>query len=176
MSSLIAKRYVRALLKDQSIDKVADLYNDIKQIASAYADEKFLSIISSSEVSIDAKIDLIVSFVDKNNDQLKNLIKILANNKRLDIIPNIADELKKEIAILKNSYEGVVYTNIKLNENDLESIQDKFAKKFNITLALTQNICDYDGIKVDIEGLGVEIGFSKERLKSQMIEHILKAV
>jgi hypothetical protein len=31
-------------------------------------------------------------------------------------------------------------------------------------------------IKVDIEGLGVEISFSKERLKAQMIEHILKAV
>ena len=60
--------------------------------------------------------------------------------------------------------------------SDLKSIQEKFAKKFEITLALTQNICTYDGIKVDIEGLGVEIAFSKDRLKSQMINHILKAV
>ena len=39
-----------------------------------------------------------------------------------------------------------------------------------------QNVCDYDGIKVDIDGLGVEISFSKDRLKSQLIDHILKAV
>ena len=45
-----------------------------------------------------------------------------------------------------------------------------------LALQLTQNICDYDGIKVDIDGLGVEVGFSKERLKSQLIHHILKAV
>jgi len=77
---------------------------------------------------------------------------------------------------LNNSYEGVGYTNVELDSSDLSSIQEKFAKKFDITLALTQNICDYDGIKVDIEGLGVEIGFSKDRFKSQMIEHILKAV
>jgi F-type H+-transporting ATPase subunit delta len=35
---------------------------------------------------------------------------------------------------------------------------------------------NYDGIKVDIDGLGVEIGFAKSKFKSQMIEHILKAV
>ena len=41
---------------------------------------------------------------------------------------------------------------------------------------MTQNICDYDGVKVSIDGLGVEVGFAKNRLKSQMIDHILKAV
>ena len=117
------------------------------------------------------------SFIKTNDNKvIENLLKLLAENKRLNIIPDIADELKKEIAILNNSYEGIVYTNIKLKSNDLSDIQNKFAKKFDIKLSLTQNICNYDGIKVDIEGLGVEIGFSKDRFKSQMIEHILKAV
>ena len=176
MSDLVAKRYVKALLDGASTDSVSSIYNDIKQIASAYTDEKFVTIISSTEVSTDKKVELITSFVENSEQGIKNLIKLLADNKRLNIVPQIASELKKEIAILTNSYEGVVYTNIELSGSDLKSIQDKFAKKFDITLALTQNICDYDGIKVDIEGLGVEIGFSKDRLKSQMIEHILKAV
>ena len=176
MSDLVAKRYVKALLKDASVNDVSAIYNDIKQIASAYADEKFLSIISSTEVTVAQKVELITSFVENSNQNIKNLIKLLADNKRLDKFPEIADELRKEIAILNNSYEGVVYTNVELSQSDLESMQEKFAKKFDVTLALTQNVCDYDGIKVDIEGLGVEIGFSKDRLKSQMIEHILKAV
>ena len=176
MNDLIAKRYVKALLKDQDVNSVSNIYNNIKNIALAYNDEKFISIVSSMEVPTSAKVELITSFIDEGNDNLNNLIKLLADNKRLNIIPGIANELKKEISKLSNSYEGVVYTNVELSQSDLSSIQEKFAKKFNITLALTQNICDYDGIKVDIEDLGVEIGFSKDRLKSQMIEHILKAI
>jgi len=176
MSNLVAKRYVKALLVGQDTNSATTIYNDIKTIASAYNDEKFLSIITSVEVKASAKIELISSFLDNDNKSIKNLLLILAENKRLMIIPDIAKELKEEIAILTNNYDGIVYTNVKLDETELTSIQEKFAKKFNITLALTQNICDYDGIKVDIEGLGVEIGFSKERLRSQMIEYILKAV
>ncbi len=176
MSNLIAKRYVKALLIDQDVASATKIYNEIKNIATAYNNNKFLSIISSSDIDTDAKIELINSFIETNDKSIKNLLKLLANNKRLNIVPYIADELKKEIAILTNSYEGIVYTSVELDENDLSSIQEKFAKKFDVTLALTQNICTYDGIKVDIEGLGVEIGFSKDRLKSQMIEHILKAV
>lgn len=177
MSNLIAKRYIKALLIDRNIDDITAIFNDIRDIARAYSDDKFLSIIASTEVSSDKKINLINSFIKtSNNKVIENLLKLLAENKRLNIIPNIADELKKEIAILNNSYEGIVYTNIKLKSDDLSEIQKKFARKFDIKLSLTQNICNYDGIKVDIEGLGVEIGFSKDRFKSQMIEHILKAV
>ncbi len=173
MSNLVAKRYVKALLSNDNISKISE---DISTISTAYADEKFISIITSSEVTSAKKVDLISSFIDTCSDELTNFLKLLAAKKRLNIIPDIADELRKEMAELDNSYHGVVYTNVQLNDSDLQSIQEKFSTKFNITLALTQNICDYDGIKVDIDGLGVEIGFSKDRLKTQMIEHILKAV
>ena len=77
---------------------------------------------------------------------------------------------------LEESQVGVVYTNQVLSNDYVSSIEEQFSKKFNVKLSLTQNVCDYDGIKVDIDGLGVEISFSKERLKSQLIDHILKAV
>jgi F-type H+-transporting ATPase subunit delta len=176
MSSTIAKRYVKALCKDQDSSGVTNISESINFISSAFCNEKFKSIVSSTDVSKGKKVELILSFVESKDDKLTNFIKLLADNKRLDIIPDIANELKQEIATLTNTYSGIVYTNKELNQTDLVAIQEKFAAKFNVTLALTQNVCDYDGIKVDIDGLGVEIGFSKDRLKSQMIEHILKAV
>jgi len=175
MNDLIAQRYIKALLKDSDDNNSLELYNTLKEISTAYNDSKFLSIISSPEVNNDKKVQLILSFV-KSNDVITNFVKLLAEKKRLDIIPNIANELKKEIAIMHKSYEGVIYTNVELTQTDLSEITKKFAKKFDVKLVLTQDVCDYDGIKVDIEGLGVEVGFSKDRLKSQMIEHILKAV
>ena len=58
----------------------------------------------------------------------------------------------------------------------VKDLEEKFGKKFDTTLSLSQNICDYDGIKVDIDGLGVEVSFSADRLKSNLSEYILKAI
>ena len=35
---------------------------------------------------------------------------------------------------------------------------------------------DFDGVKMKIEDLGLEIHFSKSRINSQIIEHIAKAI
>jgi F-type H+-transporting ATPase subunit delta len=69
-----------------------------------------------------------------------------------------------------------VYSNEALSYDYMMEIQNKFSYKFGVNLTLVNQVCDYEGIKVDIDGLGVEIGFEKNKFKSQMIEHILKAV
>lgn len=176
MVDLVAKRYVKALMSGNDVSALTSIYNELKTISTAFSDQKFLVIVSSTEVTNASKIELILSFVDTCSDTTKNLIKLLGDKKRLDIIPEIAKSLNKELSVLNNSYEGVVYTNVELSSEDMEKLNTQFANKLNVKLVLTQNVCDYDGIKVDIDGLGVEVGFSKERLKSQMIEHILKAV
>jgi len=175
MNVLIAKRYVKALLIEQDTKGATSIYNDISAIASAYNDDKFLSIIGSVGIKTQDKVDLITSFIDNISQDIENLIKLLAQNKRLNIIPYIKSELEKEMAVLTNNYQGTIYTNVELNKKDVDLITQNFAKKFDTNLTLTQEICAYDGIKVEIDGLGVEISFSKQRLKSQMIEHILKA-
>ncbi|RXJ54634.1 F0F1 ATP synthase subunit delta [Candidatus Marinarcus aquaticus] len=176
MIDLIAKRYVKALLDGRDVNSATAIGDELNKIASAYADEKFIAIISSSEVKESDKVEFVISLADNASDTTKNLIKLLGENKRLEAIPFIAQELKKQINTLNNTYTGVVYTNKELDSGYVDSITEKFSQKFDVNLSLEQNICDYDGIKVDIDGLGVEISFSKERLKSQMIDHILKAV
>jgi F-type H+-transporting ATPase subunit delta len=176
MNDLIAKRYVKALLDGKDVAAATSIYNELSEISKAFADDKFISIISSIEVKENQKTDLIISLIDNTSDTTKNLIKLLGSKKRLELIPFIVAELKANIAAMGNSYEGVVYTNNALSDKYINSIAEQFSKKFDVKLSLTQDVCDYDGIKVDIEGLGVEISFSKQRLKSQMIDHILKAV
>lgn len=173
MSNLVAKRYVKALMAS---DDIATISNELAQMATAYGEEKFLSIIASSDIKTSAKVSLILSFVDKCSAKTTNLINLLAENKRLDVLPDISEELQTQLAVINNAHTGVIYTNKELSAVDVEKMEKSFSQKFNTSLTLTQDVCDYDGIKVDIDGLGVEIGFSKERLKSQMINHILKAV
>ena len=177
MNDLVAKRYVKALIDGRNSQVVNNISVNLNTISSAFSDEKFISIISSPEVADNAKVDLIISLVDAaNNETLKNFIKLLGEKRRLSLLPFIANELNTQLAKMNNSYVGVVYTNLELSSDYVSSIEDQFSKKFDVKLSLSQKVCDYDGIKVDIDGLGVEISFSKERLKSQLIDHILKAV
>ncbi len=177
MNDLIAKRYVKALIDGRDLYTVGLISDKLSGVSSAFSDDKFKSIISSPEVSDFDKINLILSLVDANYDLvLSNFIKLLGEKRRLNLIPFIADELRIQIAKINNNYVGVIYTNQELSYDYVQTIAQQFSNKFNVNLLLTQNVCDYDGIKVDIEGLGVEISFSKDRLKSQLIEYILKAV
>jgi F-type H+-transporting ATPase subunit delta len=173
MSTLVAKRYVKALMG--RVDTV-EIYTELAQISTAYASSKFLSIIESTHVRSSAKIGLILSFVQKSNTVLTNIINLLEENKRLNIIPDIASEMEKELAHINNKYTGIIYTNNNISDEIISDLEKAFSKKLNTSLTLIQHNCDYNGIKVDIDGLGIEIAFSKERLKSQMINHILKAV
>jgi len=176
MIDLVAKRYVKALMSDRDNDSLNSIYNELEKISTAYTNEKFLTIISSTDVTNNEKVDFILSLLDTTSETITNLVKLLGDKKRLNIIPEIVNGLEKELSVLNNSYTGVVYTNKELSSTDMDKLNSQFSKKFDVNLELAQNICDYDGIKVDIDGLGVEVGFSKERLKSQMIDHILKAV
>ena len=176
MSILVAKRYVKALIDGRDVSVITNIEEQLKLISTAYGDDKFLSIVSSLDITTDKKIELILSFIDNCSDTVKNLVILLGKNRRLNIIPSISLELSRQVSVLRNSYVGVVYSSEVLSSDYLNDMQNSFSKKFNVELTLKNEVCDYDGIKVDIDGLGIEIGFSQERLKSQMIDHILKAV
>jgi F-type H+-transporting ATPase subunit delta len=176
MIDLVAKRYVKALMSERKTKSLESIYKELKEISTAYSDEKFNVILSSTEVESSKKVELILSFIDKCSETTTNLVKLLSDNKRLDIIPSIVNDLEGQLSVINNSYKGVIYTNEELSQSDVDALNTQFSQKFKVDLNLTQNICDYDGVKVSIDGLGVEVGFAKNRLKSQMIDHILKAV
>ncbi|MCI0500606.1 MAG: F0F1 ATP synthase subunit delta [Epsilonproteobacteria bacterium] len=176
MSNLIAKRYVKALVKDRDVNHIAIINEQMKFISSAYNDEKFLNIINSIDITTYQKVDLLLSFIGNNDYIVNNLLILLGKNRRLTLIPSISAELEREYSTLMNRHSGIVYSSEELSAEYLSDIQNKFSNKFGVNLTLTNKICGYNGIKVDIDSLGVEIGFEKSKFKSQMIEHILKAV
>jgi F-type H+-transporting ATPase subunit delta len=101
---------------------------------------------------------------------------LLVENKRINIIPAIAAELKKDLSHSTKIYSGVVYSNTNIDVQLIEELSRGLSKKFNSEIALQSVINDFNGIKVDVEGLGVEINFSKDRIDSQIIEYIIRAI
>lgn len=177
MNTNIAKRYVKAILSEfnqQELDNLVNLLNGMSNMI--LNDAKFSEIINSLLICNSQKTELLTQILDKQNQKVKNLFKILAKNKRLNLIPEILSELQNRICAKSNIYNGKVHSKNEINKGELKELEEKFSKKFGATINLESVKSDYNGIKIDIEGLGVEASFSVDRLKNKMCEYILKAI
>jgi len=100
----------------------------------------------------------------------------LGENGRLELIPIIAKSLNQELQKESNNYEGTVTASNTLSDADLEDLQTSLKTYTGSTIKLTQVQSDLEGIKVTVEDLGIEVNFSKERVKEQLIDFITKSL
>ena len=178
MEELIAKRYVNALVDSTSKKDRVDFSKILLGLADAFSDEKVSEILTSPLVSNEQKTALILDALGEDaNDKLVNFIKIIGENGRLDLLPTIAKVLKQAIQKETNKYEGVVTTSTKLKAEELKDLQASLAKYADgANIKLTQEISDIEGIKVSVDDLGIEVNFSKQRVKEQLIDFITKSL
>lgn len=177
MEELIAKRYIKAIKDGSDITTMQNIADIFSVLADSFKNEKFAQIIGNPDVSVKDKSEILLeAVVSANSNSVNNLIRLLVENKRINIIPAIAEELRKEIAHSTKTYEGIVYSDSKILVKTIKELSSGLSKKFDskITLSYVKN--DFDGIKVDVEDLGIEIDFSKTKINNQMIEHIVKAI
>lgn len=176
MKRVIAKKYVNALMKSCNDSEITSIEKSINDISNAFSSTKFNNIILSPDLSCDEKEKFVLSLVENSNVKISNLIKLLTLNDRLPLIPVIAKELKYQISLKNNSYEGEIISNFKIGKEHIVELEANFSKKFNADIKLKAIVSDYPGVKIQLDDLGTEVSFSLDRLKSQMVEHILKAV
>ncbi|WP_345993788.1 F0F1 ATP synthase subunit delta [Sulfurimonas sp. HSL-1716] len=177
MEELIAKRYSKALKNIFSSDELVVVDVVFETLADEFKNLKYSQIMESPNVAKSQKRDILLDSVKSAESQkLNSLIDLLVEHNRIDIIPALSKVIKKEIAKINNSYNGVVYSNSDIDGTVLKELSAGISKKIdsNITLEFVKN--DFDGIKMKVEDLGIEIDFSKSRINTQIIEHILKAI
>ena len=177
MEQLIAKRYVKALIEALGDKKIEEAAKSLAAVAQAFSDAKFAEIIVSPEVKREQREALIVSLLgEKADPKLVNFVKTLGIHNRFGLIPEIAQLLEKELQRRANRYEGVVESDKKIDKKLLADLEKSLSKYVDATVILKPVKTDKEGIKVTIEDLGLEASFSKERVASDMIQHILKAL
>lgn len=177
MEELIAKRYVKALksiMDQESLSNTADVFAGL---AVEFSDSKFVGIVDNPEVDVSVKEALLLAAVKSaGSSAIDNLIKLLVENGRVNVIPAMANELRLEMARITKSYQGKVFSDSEIDATTLQGLSSGLGKKVGATVALQFVKTDFDGIKVEVEDLGVEINFSQNRLNEQLVQHILKAI
>jgi len=177
MEELIAKRYVKAIKQSSSNISMEDMATIFGGLSESFKDEAFINIINNPNINRTTKSEILLDAVKlADSSVVNNLIKLLVENNRINIIPALANEMEKDVANATKTYTGFVYSDSDISEKVMADLSDGLSRKFDSKISLLPVKNNFNGIKVDVEGLGVEINFSKSRINSQIIEHIVKAI
>jgi len=175
MEELIAKRYAKAL---SSVSKNVAAIVDVLNVLSSSIETKEVQIaLTSPIVSNEKKTEMILATLGDGADTtLVNFIKILGENKRLDLIPAIAKVLNSDLQKVSNEYEGVLTSKKTLDAKALSNLEETLKKYTGSSIKLTQEKSNLDGLRVSVDDLGIEVNFSKQRVKEQLIDFIKKSL
>jgi len=175
MEELIAKRYATAL---SSVSKdVKGSVEVLNVLTEAILAPEVKEVLTSPIVASEKKTEMVLSALGKETDErLVNFIKILGENKRLDLIPAIAKVLNADLQKELNRYEGVLKSSTKLEKEELKKLEKTLEKYTGSKIKLKQEKSDLDGLRVSVDDLGIEVNFSKQRVKEQLIDFIKKSL
>ncbi len=175
MEELIAKRYATALSSvSKDVKNIVAVLNVLTEAISAPEVQEALT---SPIVAAEKKTEMILSALGKEADaKLVNFIKILGENKRLDLIPAIAKVLNADLQKESNQYEGVLKSSKKLEKEELAKLEKTLERYTGSKIKLKQEKTDLDGLRVSVDDLGIEVNFSKQRVKEQLIDFIKKSL
>jgi len=174
---LIAKRYVKAFLSVIETNEKAPIAAILQAIATSMGEQKVKAIIESPIVSMNAKVELILASLGEGADsKLVNFIKVIGEKKRLDLIPAISKVMNALIQKESNEYEGVIKSKKVLDQASIENLEATMNRYTGSQVKLKQVQSDLDGLRVSVDDLGIEVNFSKERVKDQLIDFIKKSL
>ena len=176
MNELIAKKYVKALTQSLELDSLREVAEVLNALAEAL-DKEVEKVLNAPDVTKEQRTQILLAAVEKaGSKEVNNFVKVLVQKDRIALVGDIAEVLRKYLADLEKSYSGVVYSDSEVDQKVLTELGAGLGKKYDSTISLQYEKSDFDGIKVDVEDLGIEISFSKSRINNQIVEHILKAI
>lgn len=175
MRELVAKRYAKALVEALGEDRLASTLEWLKGSEGAFGTEAFQEMLASPQISKTLKGQVVLDVLGDGEAKLLNFIKVLADKNRLELIPDVCKELEKSIAATRNEYVAVLTTQEAFDDKTLKAIEETLAKKLQAKLVLSQKREEFEGVKLVVEDLGVEVSFSRERFINDLKNHILKA-
>jgi|GEM_PF-5715865 len=178
MTSIVARKYVNALIKAYSEKELDTVYGSLIKIVSAMSIQKLRFILVSKDVSHTEKADLLLSIAESSDKKFANFLKLLVDKQKIDFVPSMAEELRKYIASKKGSVSGLVAANFVVSDelkSSLEkSLSSRLGKKVELSVD-TQPTTQFDGVRVNLEDISVEVEIEKSKLKNAIIEHVLKS-
>jgi len=167
-------RYANALLSIAMDENRVDYYrNEIKTLRKAILEnEEIIRLLSSAFLEFEEK-ERIIDNIYKDNENIRNFLKIIVRNKRSGYLIKILNEFVKSCNEIIHVKDGIVYSVTALSEEEINKIEKGIETRLGCQVEL-ENVIDerlIGGVKVMVEDkiFDGSIKNKVERLKESLI-------
>ncbi|GAA8106449.1 F0F1 ATP synthase subunit delta [Helicobacter pylori] len=175
---VIAKHYTKALKNHTKGDLalLEEIVVGLKNVAEAIKLHKLNQVLV--HVSLKVKKEVVFEIVEKITPTkacsvLKPVMEIVLKNNRLDMLELVAEELSFDS---KKTLEATLLVPQKLENKELEEVQQKLQARFNAPVEIAQDTWSKKGVSLSVSSLDLEIGFSKEDILKKIEKQVIQSI
>ncbi|GAA7456011.1 F0F1 ATP synthase subunit delta [Helicobacter pylori] len=175
---VIAKHYTKALKNHTKGDLalLEEIVVGLKNVAEAIKLHKLNRVLV--HVSLKVKKEVVFEILEKITSTkacsvLKPVMEVVLKNNRLDMLELIIQELSFDS---KKTLEATLLVPQKLENNELEAVQQKLQVRFNAPVEIAQDTWSKKGVSLSVSSLDLEIGFSKEDILKKIEKQIIQSI
>ncbi len=175
---VIAKHYAKALKNHTKGDLalLEEIIMGLKNAAEAIKLHKLNRVLA--HVSLKVKKEVVFEILEKITSTkacsvLKPVMEVALKNNRLDMLELIIQELSFDS---KKTLEATLLVPQKLENNELEAVQQKLQAHFNAPVEITQDTWSKKGVSLSVSSLDLEIGFSKEDILKKIEKQVIQSI
>ncbi len=175
---VIAKHYAKALKNHTKGDLalLEEIIMGLKNVAEAIKLHKLNRVLA--HVSLKVKKEIVFEILEKITSTkacsvLKPVMEVVLKNNRLDMLELIIQELSFDS---KKTLEATLLVPEKLENNELEAVQQKLQARFNAPVEIAQDTWSKKGVSLSVSSLDLEIGFSKEDILKKIEKQVIQSI
>ncbi|GHP27931.1 F0F1 ATP synthase subunit delta [Helicobacter pylori] len=175
---VIAKHYAKALKNHTKGDLalLEEIVVGLKNVAEAIKLHKLNWVLA--HISLKVKKEVVFEILEKITSTkacsvLKPVMEVVLKNNRLEMLELIIQELSFDS---KKTLEATLLVPQKLENNELESVQQKLQARFNAPVEIAQDTWSKKGVSLSVSSLDLEIGFSKEDILKKIEKQVIQSI
>ncbi|MGN8540466.1 F0F1 ATP synthase subunit delta [Helicobacter pylori] len=175
---VISKHYAKALKNHTKGDLalLEEIVVGLKNLAEAIKLHKLNQVLA--HISLKVKKEVVLEILEKITPTkacsiLKPVMEVVLKNNRLDMLELVAEELSFDS---KRTLEAMLLVPQKLENNELEAVQQKLQARFNAPVEIAQDTWSKKGVSLSVSSLDLEIGFSKEEILKKIEKQVIQSI
>ncbi|GAA9666909.1 F0F1 ATP synthase subunit delta [Helicobacter pylori] len=175
---VISKHYAKALKNHTKGDLalLEEIVVGLKNAAESIKLHKLNRVLA--HVSLKVKKEVVFEILEKITSTkacsvLKPVMEVVLKNNRLEMLELIIQELSFDS---KKTLEATLLVPQKLENNELESVQQKLQARFNAPVEIAQDTWSKKGVSLSVSSLDLEIGFSKEDILKKIEKQVIQSI
>ncbi|WP_208359189.1 F0F1 ATP synthase subunit delta [Helicobacter pylori] len=175
---VISKHYAKALKNHTKGDLalLEEIVVGLKNLAEAIKLHKLNQVLA--HVSLKVKKEVVLEVLEKITPTkacsiLKPVMEVVLKNNRLDMLELITEELSFDS---KRTLEATLLVPEKLENSELEAVQQKLQARFNAPVEIAQDTWSKKGVSLSVSSLDLEIGFSKEDILKKIEKQVIQSI